>query len=84
MSANRIDFPPWQKSGGTLQDGAFLPEDGVFAVQPFQLLGSVFCSPLVGKINLTVASLADPPCQRRKPDAHCSAPNAPPRPQIPA
>jgi hypothetical protein len=69
MSANLIDFSPWQRSGGTLQDVAFLPEDGILAAQPLQLLGGIFCSALVGKINLTIAPPAYPPCQRRKPDA---------------
>ena len=38
MSANLIDFPPWRKSGGPLQDVAFLREDGILAAQPLQLI----------------------------------------------
>jgi hypothetical protein len=34
MSANLIGLPPWQKSGGALQDVAFLAKDGILAAQP--------------------------------------------------
>src|SRR3954466_2501980 len=37
MNMNLIDFPPWRKSGGALEDIPLLAQDLVLAAQPLQL-----------------------------------------------
>jgi len=49
MNRNFIDFPPWRKSRGLLQDLPLLTQDLVLAPQPLQL-GRHVLLPLLGRV----------------------------------
>jgi hypothetical protein len=67
MSANLIDFPPGQKSGGLLQDVPLLPKDLVLPAQPLQLRRDLaLCGR--GVDSAPIPAPADPADQRRQPD----------------
>jgi hypothetical protein len=68
MNENLIDFPPWRKSGGALEDVALLPEDLVLPAKPLQLRRNILRAGLGRLIDQTVPAATDPTNQRRKSD----------------
>src|SRR4051812_49252152 len=67
MSANLIDFPPEEKSGGLLQDVPLLPKDFVLPPQSLQLRPDIaLCGR--GVDSAPISAPADPADQRRQPD----------------
>jgi hypothetical protein len=68
MSLNLIDFPPWRKKRGPLQDVPLLAEDLVLTAQPFQSADHIIVFCLAWPINLPIPASRDPSHQHRKPD----------------
>src|SRR3954452_10777097 len=67
MSANLIDFPPEEKSGGHLQDVPLLTKDFVLPTQSLQLCRDIaLCGR--GVDSAPISAPADPADQRRQPD----------------
>src|SRR5215207_8873580 len=63
MNRNFIDFPPWRKSRGLLQDLPLLAQDLVLAPQP---LGCHILLAVLGRIiDLALAAAVDPVAQGR-------------------
>jgi hypothetical protein len=77
MNENLIDFPPWRKSRGLLQDLAFLSKDLILLAQAGELLADILMRTLE-QIRLLV--LGSPPAQRRFHNAEiiCNPLNAAP------
>src|SRR5215217_4979512 len=64
MNRNFIDFPPWRKSRGLLQDLPLLAQDLVIAPQP---LGCHILLAVLGRIiDLALAAAVDPVAQGRR------------------
>jgi hypothetical protein len=68
MNRNFIDFPPWRKSCGLLQDLPLLAQDLVLPPQPLQLGGRVLLALLGRIIDLTLAAAIKPVAQGRQTD----------------
>src|ERR1700722_3376906 len=66
---NLIDFPPWRKSRGPLQDFALLPQDLILAPQPLQLSPHILMPFGRRRFQITLPALVDPSPQPRKPNA---------------
>lgn len=95
MDLNFIDFPPWRKSGGALEDIPFLPQDLVFAAQSLQFgrhifrtrLGRVLRSIGPGYVRSSVPKSKARSQDRGRPRAACDRSCEQvelPRPQIPS
>jgi hypothetical protein len=67
MSANFIDFPPGEKSGGLFQDIPLLAEDLVLPAQPLELCRDIALCRRRGVGSTPIPAPADPADQRRQP-----------------
>src|SRR6476659_7229554 len=68
MSWNLIDFPPWRKSRGPLEDVPLLAQDLVLASQPLQLSRHVLLAILGQMVDLMLAPAIEPVPQGRQAD----------------
>jgi hypothetical protein len=69
MNRTFIDFPPWRKSRGLLQDLPLLAQDLVFTPQTLELGGHVLLPLLRRSVDLAFTAAINPVAQGRQADA---------------